>query len=165
MTQLHPSFPNSSITMIDLPYSIEVYISISRPSLLLLSIGSALISTPGPTRLASPLCVGKIYHITISFHSHPSPLQPSILPPPIYINHQTYLSPTPPQPIRRLIRNQLSKAQHESVDERQQEVYSGAAHEAPERGGLVEDEGRGGGGWGGGGGRGGVVVFRVGGDG
>jgi len=43
-------------------YSKLVYMSNSCPFRLLLSTGSALISTPGPTRLASPLCVGKIYN-------------------------------------------------------------------------------------------------------
>ena len=47
-------------------YSNEVYASSSRPFRLLLSIGSSLISTPGPIGLEF-LCPGKIYSQCISW--------------------------------------------------------------------------------------------------
>lgn len=57
------------------PYSSAVYISSSCPFLLRLSMGSARISTPGPTRLLSPLRVGKI----CVYHRQPKPIQTSLL--------------------------------------------------------------------------------------
>ena len=59
------------------PYSSAVYISSSCPFLLRLSMGSARISTPGPTRLLSPLRVGKI----CVYHRQPKP-NPDIPPSP-----------------------------------------------------------------------------------
>lgn len=137
--------------------------SSSLPSLLLLSTGSARISTPGPTRLDSPRWDGKIYAIELALDplqtcpNHPgSTPTPTSIPSPLQFSPSqtysrdrekarymcTYLRPTPPQPIRRLIRHQLPKAQHQPIHKRQQQIDRGAAHEAPQRGRLVENQGR-----------------------
>lgn len=81
----------------------------------------------------------KVSHISYT-KTKKNSIPPSSLPSPIE-KYKTYLSPTPPQPKRRLIGHQLSKAQHQPVDERQEEVYRGAAEEAPEGGRGVEDHG------------------------
>lgn len=52
-----------------------------------------------------------------------------------------YLRTRPPQPIRRLIRYQLSKPQHQPIHKWQQQVDRCAAQQAPERGRLVQNQG------------------------
>jgi hypothetical protein len=107
----------SVYTLLDvsLIHSSDVYISSSWPFLRLRSTGSARISTPGPTRLASPRCVGKIY-ITSLISLHNSLFQ-------ISLSSRTkvtitYLCARPSQPKRRLIGNQFPETQHQTIHKR-----------------------------------------------
>jgi hypothetical protein len=114
--------PNTSST--HFAYSSEVYASISRPLRLLRSIGSSLISTPGPIGLEF-LCPGKTCSRCVSrlcehirspdlpcFDklplAHPLPKSTG----------DSYPSTAPSQSKRRLMRKQLSESQHQTVDKR-----------------------------------------------
>lgn len=105
-----------------------VYASISRPDRLLLSTGSSLISTPGPTRREPDLCRGKTY-------SSKRLVQ-------IWTARPTYLGLGPAEAEGNLVGEELSEAQHEAVNEGKEEVDGGATQETPYRGGMVEDQRR-----------------------
>lgn len=105
-------------------YSNEVYASISRPLRLLRSIGSSLISTPGPIGLEF-LCPGKTCWQCVSRLHKICPNTASLcrdgLPhahPPTMITGNAYPGTTPTQSERRLMRKQLSESQHQAVDKR-----------------------------------------------
>lgn len=97
--------------------SIKMSIFLQSRSLRLLSVSVvSLTSIPGPIACAF-LLAGKTYSPLA-----PIPHSPAIL---------SYLRATPSQPKRRLMRKQLSKAQHQSVHKREQQVYGSTAQQTP----------------------------------
>lgn len=94
---------------------------------LLNSSGFSRTSIPGPMECAF-LDAGKTYEcVSITLHIKPSSAS------------SAYLRSTPTQSKCRLMRKQLSKAQHKAIDEWEEQVDRGTTEQTPERRRRVED--------------------------